>query len=268
MNCAEWQNQIDAYVDEELSSSDMACFRAHADHCAACAAMALAFMESKSGVRRAGNRYTAAPELRARVFAMASGQGSRNDQSVAGRPKLRTSWGGWERLTSEAWPRWAIAAVALLVVTAGLIMVANRRQQSIALAEFVDLHVADLASANPVEVISTDQHTVKPWFQGKIPFTFDLPELKGSPFTLVGGRIAYFRQEPGAELLFGYQRHLISVFIFRQTPQIALPAFSSTDQISSFRMRTWAQGGLRYVVIGDANAAVLQQLVQLLRSVQ
>jgi anti-sigma factor RsiW len=72
-------------------------------------------------------------------------------------------------------------------------------------------------------------------------------------------RVTYFHQEPGAQLVFRYQRHLISVFIFRQTPQLALPA-SFSGQSSSFRVRTWMQGGLRYVVIGDAAPAIIQQL--------
>ena len=137
----------------------------------------------------------------------------------------------------------------------GGLFVANRRQQAKALAEFADLHVAALASANPVEVISTDRHTVKPWFQGRIPFTFDLPELQGSPFALLGGRVAYFHQEPAAHLIFRYQRHLISVFIFRDASQAALPTSAIADQTSSFRLRSWTQGGLRYVVIGDAGPA-------------
>ena len=122
-----------------------------------------------------------------------------------------------------------------------------------------------LASANPVEVVSTDRHTVKPWFQGRIPFTFDLPDLQGTPFTLVGGRVAYFHQEPGAHLIFGYQRHFISVFIFRDTPQLAMPAFFFADKTSSFTLRTWTTEGLRYVVIGDANAATIENLTELLQ---
>jgi len=109
---------------------------------------------------------------------------------------------------------------------------------------------------------------VKPWFQGRIPFTFDLPELQGSPFALVGGRVAYFHQEPAAHLVFGYQRHLISVFIFRETSQLALPAASLADQTSSFTRRTWTQGGLCYVIIGDANAGIIQQLTELLHGAQ
>ena len=262
MNCTEWHNRIDAYVDAELPPSEMNAFRAHTEKCAACAATALALTESKLAMRRAGNRYTAPSELRKRVFDLAKGK-AEPAHAQSGR-----DWTGLRRFTSGMWPRWALAAAALLVVTAGLITVANRRQESKALAEFADLHVAALASANPVEVISTDRHTVKPWFQGRIPFTFDLPELQGSPFTLVGGRVAYFHQEPAAHLVFGYQRHLISAFIFPETSQLALPASSFADRTSSFNLRTWTQGGLRYVVIGDANASTIQQLTALLHSAQ
>ena len=133
------------------------------------------------------------------------------------------------------------------------------------MAEFADLHVTALASANPVEVVSTDRHTVKPWFQGRIPFTFDLPDLQGMPFTLVGGRVAYFHQEPGAHLIFGYQRHFISVFIFRNTAQLAMPAAFFSDKSSSFTLQTWTQQGLRYVVVGDASAAIIENLTGILQ---
>jgi anti-sigma factor RsiW len=266
MSCPEWRDRINAYVDAELPPSDMAAFRAHAEQCAACAAGALALTESKLAVRRAGNRYTASAELRARMLSAAQGQDLAEAKAEPARIEPEKHWTGLERFTSGMWPRWALAAAALLLITVGL-FVANRRQESKTLAEFADLHVAALASANPVEVISTDRHTVKPWFQGRIPFTFDLPELQGSPFSLLGGRVAYFHQEPAAHLIFQYQRHLISVFIFRETSQIALPA-SVADQTSSFRLRTWTQGGLRYVVIGDASDGTIQQLAGLLHFTQ
>jgi anti-sigma factor (TIGR02949 family) len=265
MNCTEWQDRIDVYADAELPPSDLHAFRAHAETCPACAAMALAVTESKAAIRRAGHRHTAAPELRARVLASLKNEGLADAGRVPAHRERVMSW-GFGRLNSAVWPRWGLAIAALLLLAVGLFTV-NRQQQSAALAELVDMHIADLASSNPVEVVSTDRHTVKPWFQGKIPFTFDLPELQGSPFTLVGGRVAYFRQEPGAELLFQYQRHLISVFIFRRSSQLALPA-SFSDQSSSFRVHTWTQGGLHYVVVGDASAATIQQLSDLLHDVQ
>ena len=127
------------------------------------------------------------------------------------------------------------------------------------------MHVADLASANPVEVVSTDRHTVKPWFQGRIPFTFDVPDLQGSPFTLTGGRVTYFHQEPGAHLVFAYQRHFISAFIFRDTPQLAITGASFTDHSTSFNLQTWTQDGLRYVLVSDVNPDTLKQLANLLQ---
>jgi anti-sigma factor RsiW len=266
-NCSEWRDRIEAYADGELAPPDMMAFRAHTEGCAACAAAALAAAESKAAIRRAGDRYAAASALRARISRLAEQADGKAKAEVA-QVSRETRQLGFVPKAAAAWPRWALAAAALMVLAAGLFMVANRRQESGALAEFVDLHVADLASANPVEVISTDRHTVKPWFQGKIPFTFDVPELQGTPFSLVGGRVAYFHQEPGAHLVFRYQRHFISVFIFRQTSQVPLPTSSYADQTSSFRLQTWTQGGLRYVVVGDAGMATIQQLADLLRSPQ
>ena len=238
---------------------EMEAFRAHLATCADCTATTLALTESKMAVRHAGNRYAAPPELRNQIFDLARGESERAANPTARERKAHRN------VVIRHWPRWALAAAALVLLAAGLFVAANRRQGAKAVAEFADLHVTALASANPVEVVSTDRHTVKPWFQGRIPFTFDLPELQGTPFTLVGGRVAYFHQEPGAHLIFAYQRHFISVFIFRDTPQLALPASFLADKTSSFTLRTWTKEGLRYVVIGDANAATIEDLSELLQ---
>ena len=138
------------------------------------------------------------------------------------------------------------------------------RQQ--AFSELADLHVATLASANPVDVISTDRHTVKPWFQGKIPFTFNLPELQGSEFILVGGRVAYLGQSPGAELIYQIRKHQISVFIFqdRGTGREIGSSTQSQKELS-FNMETWDQAGLRYFVIADASSDDLRKLADMLQ---
>jgi anti-sigma factor RsiW len=163
------------------------------------------------------------------------------------------------------WPRWATAAAAMVLLAFGLFWFSSRSQKSNSLGEFADLHVANLASSSPVEVVSSDRHTVKPWFQGRVPFTFDLPELQGSPFTLTGGRVTYFHQEPGAQLIIAYQRHNISAFIFRDTPQLAIARTAFSDRSTSFNLQTWTQGGLRYVLVSDVNAATLGELAGLLQ---
>jgi anti-sigma factor (TIGR02949 family) len=262
MSCSEWQSRVESYVDAELSPPETDAFRAHLATCPDCAAIALAAMKSKTAVRRAGNCYAAPPELRAKIFDLARSQPEQSSNAAERGRKLHAS------TTLRYWPRWTFATAALLLLAAGLFVAVNRRQSARALAEFADLHVTALASANPVEIVSTDRHTVKPWFQGRIPFTFDLPELQGTPFTLVGGRVAYFHQEPGAHLIFGYQRHLISVFIFRDTPQLAIPASLLADKTSSFTLRTWTNEGLRYVVLGDASAATIDGLSNLLQRIR
>ena len=123
------------------------------------------------------------------------------------------------------------------------------------MAELLDLHVATLASANPVDVISTDRHTVKPWFQGKLPFTFNLPELQNSPFKLIGGKVIYFDHNPGAQLLFQLRNHQLSVFILQDRPGMMSQAVTSAREMA-FNAETWSEGGLRYVVIGDASPAM------------
>ena len=151
------------------------------------------------------------------------------------------------------------------VVTIGRWYERARSQQL--LAELADIHVADLASSTPVDVVSTDRHTVKPWFQGKLPFTFDLPELEGTGYKLVGGRVAYLEHEPGAHLLYDVGAHHISVFIFRDRPEIerVFPTRDSSRRVLSFHVESWAAGGLRYFVFGDASLESIRGLSRLLK---
>ena len=253
MSCQDWQTRVEAYVDAELPPHEMDSFRAHAANCSECASTALALIEAKGALRRAGHRYVATSELRARILSESQAAAKSISQPESPPAKVLS------------WPRWVMAAAAVLLLAAGLFFFSARPQRPRPLAEFADLHVADLASSNPVEVVSTDRHTVKPWFQGRIPFTFDLPDLQGSPFTLTGGRVAYFHQEPGAQLIFTYQRHMISAFIFRDTPQLAIWQSSFSDRSTSFNLQTWTQNGLRYVLVSDVNAATLEQLAALLQ---
>ena len=134
------------------------------------------------------------------------------------------------------------------------------------MSELVDQHVATLASANPVDIISTDRHTVKPWFEGKIPFTFNLPELQGSPFVLVGGRVSYLRQSPGAELIFRVRQHQISVFIFQEEGLSDARESESLRTAHSFEVRNWRRNGLLYFAVGDVNGQDLDRLSELFKA--
>jgi anti-sigma factor RsiW len=117
-----------------------------------------------------------------------------------------------------------------------------------------------------VAAISTNKHTVKPWFAGKIPFTFNLPELQDSPFTLLGGKVSYLNQSPGAELIFKVRQHQISVFIFQERSLGNSRAEDAVQNALSFNVRRWSHNGLRYFVIGDASAQDLDKLTELMKS--
>jgi len=138
-------------------------------------------------------------------------------------------------------------------------------------SEIADLHVTTLASSSPVDVVSTDRHTVKPWFQGKIPFAFDLPELQNSAFALLGGRMTYLYQAPGAHLIYDVREHHISVFVFQERSlRLNLPATLGENPFAPkklpFNVATWSQGGLRYFVIGDASAADIGSLAKVFKT--
>jgi anti-sigma factor RsiW len=133
-------------------------------------------------------------------------------------------------------------------------------------SEIADLHVATLASSSPVDVVSSDRHTVKPWFQGKIPFTFDLPELQNSEFSLLGGRMTYLEQTPGAHLIYELRKHRISVFIFPEEGLQGRFGDSSVTKELSFSVESWSRGGLRYFAIGDAGGGDIDRLAKLFKA--
>ena len=246
MACEPWTGKLDAYFDGELPPGEAAALQEHLRGCPACAAEGLSRLQQKLAVRAAGQRFKPDPAFRARV-----------QESFT--PRKPSPW------TRDWLP--AFATAALLVIVGAILFTLNhdRVDQQHLMSELADLHVATLASSNPVDVVSTDRHTVKPWFEGKIPFTFNLPELQNSPFVLVGGRVTYLHQAPGAELIFRVRLHQISVFVF-QEKDLGNVGNDSAMTARSFGVRSWTHNGLRYFVIGDASAQDLDKLSELLKA--
>ena len=242
-----WQSKIPAYVDTELSEQEMRAMDAHVRECSGCAAEALRQMRLKHETKLAGRRYEPSPEFRRKI----AGQ-------ISAKKPAR-----WRYIWAPA-----LAAAVMLVLVAGSFLnrLSEQRSQQL-LAELTDLHVANLAASNPVDVVSSDRHTVKPWFQGKLPFSFNLPELAGSPFTLLGGRLTYLNHEPGAQLIYNVGAHHISVFIFQDQAELAraLSSRESSGETLNFRVQSWSADGLRYFVVGDASGQSIQELANLLK---
>jgi anti-sigma factor RsiW len=246
MACEDWRGKLNRYLDGELAPAESGILVAHVRGCAGCAADVLERVQMKRSVQMAGRRYEPSAELRSKITRMVEAK----------------SPGGKFR-------RWRFVMIpALAVLVAAFLLDAylghDTARQHV-YSELADLHVSTLASATPVDVVSTDRHTVKPWFQGKIPFTFNLPELTGSEFSLLGGRVAYLEQVSGAHLIFQIRKHEISVFIFPERAAETRSLPSGAANAVSFNTETWTQNGLRYFVIGDASAEDIRALSKLLR---
>jgi anti-sigma factor RsiW len=246
MVCESWKEKLDTYLDGEVPEEEMRSFDAHVRGCASCSAAALTRVQMKRAIQVAGKRYTPSAEFRKRM-----------QQKIATKPQRSLALG------------WMFAAAAVIFVAGTLtsVYLGTRSGRDRVFSEIADLHVETLASSSPVDVISTDRHTVKPWFQGKIPFAFNLPELQNTEFSLLGGRMTYLDQTPGAHLIYDVRKHHISVFVFQER---SLPAKLDESSFSPkhlpFNLETWSQGGLRYFVIGDASTTDIDSLAKLFKA--
>lgn len=238
MSC-EWRNKTNLYADDELEAAAQKEVSAHLRECAECSEALAEQLALKKAVRVAGNQFKAPAELHAAVFRQLHPRSS----------------------ASSLW-KWISAAAAMAVVVLAFMLVAgNPKREEPMLAGLVDQHITALASANPVDVVSEDRHTVKPWFQGKLGFTFTPPELAGSPFKLIGGKLVYVQQKPGAELLYTAGAHKISVFVFKAPDAEEHDAIWQRSR--SFNSCRWSNAGLEFFLVTDATKDEASGLVTL-----
>jgi anti-sigma factor RsiW len=245
MVCESWKTKLDTYLDDEVPEEEMRTLDAHLRSCHFCSADALARVQMKRTIQVSGKRFTPSAEFHRRVR-----------HGIAPKPQRSLGLG------------WMFVAAAVMVVvgtlTSGFQGTRSGRDQ--VLSEIADLHVATLASLSPVDVVSTDRHTVKPWFQGRIPFAFNLPDLQNSEFSLLGGRMTYLKQTPGAHLIYDGRKHHISMFVLQERSLPGKLGNSFSPQKLPFNLETWSQGGLRYFVIGDASIADIDSLGELFKA--
>jgi anti-sigma factor RsiW len=243
MQCDQNPATLASYLDGELSPEQAATIHTHIATCPQCAVEIAELARLHRSLLPARNQFTPSAEFRKKI------------QAQLAQPKPRPKFLNFIPI--------ALALAAMLLLTIGWTQYSRRAN---AFAEVADLHVNSLASANPLDVISTDRHTVKPWFQGRIPFSFNVPELAGTDFSLLGGKLVYLHQQPGAQLIFTMKQHKISVFIFQDSPTLSpLLVDSKVLNRNLFNVETWRSHDLRFFIIGDADPAGIEKLVQLLK---
>jgi anti-sigma factor RsiW len=252
---------LSAVVDGELSAEQLAVANEHLAGCSSCTASALQTSLLKSATAKAGQRYTLPPELGERLASQAIAQ--------LDSPALRSA-----PSTSGIWsPGWIVAAVLLLVFSSMMYVQRHTRKLEIASAEqaalvteVFDQHLAMLAGSLPPQVISTDRHTVKPWFQGKIPFSFNLPENLPADTTLDGANLTYLHNQPVAQLLYSIGKHRVSVFVRQKHG--ATGTNDLVTEHSGFHVTDFTTGDLDGVAVSDVDPARLAGLVSAIRHAQ
>jgi anti-sigma factor RsiW len=242
MQCDQNSATLASYLDGELSPEQASTIHTHIATCPQCAVEIAELARLHRSLLPARNHFTPSAEFREKI------------QSQLAQPKPRPKLFSFLPI--------ALALAAMLLLTIGWMQYSRRAN---AFAEVADLHVNALASSNPLDVVSTDRHTVKPWFQGRIPFSFNVPELAGTDFTLLGGRLVYLHQQPGAQLIFAMKQHKISVLIFQDSALSPLLVDSKTLNRNSFNIETWRSHDLRFFIIGDADPTGIEKLVQYLK---
>lgn len=264
---------LNALVDGELSGEQFTTAKAHLDRCPACTSSALNQALLKTATAKAGQRYAVPSSLQERL------------QRLASQPPLpsNTSRVPTERSVRTAIRRfvasgWAIAAM-LFVLTLGWIVLQQYRQRSEVASieraaltyEISDLHIAALAATQPPDVVSSDRHTVKPWFQGKLPFSFNLPENLPGDTKLDGANLTYLHNHPVAQLLYSIGRHHVSVFV-AQRSENAKSENTKLDlpqtEHSGFHIAAFDTAELEFIAVSDVDPARLSGLMQILEQSQ
>jgi anti-sigma factor RsiW len=238
MSCEQLERDLDAYVDGELDAPFTAGIREHLRECAACRRQ-IAEREALGRLVRSTPYYSAPAHLRARVSAQATG-------STIYRRVLT----------------WAAAAVLVLSIGGGITVWRSGSTRGDAVANaVVDSHVRSLMADHLYDVESTDQHTVKPWFLGKLDFAPPVVDLASIGFPLVGGRLEYLAGQPAAALVYQRQKHTINVLVSPVRDNV--PAGAYVQSIRGFHVHHWTRNNMSFWAVSDLNDTELTQFTRL-----
>jgi anti-sigma factor RsiW len=248
-------DKLNAFIDGELSPSEQQGIKQHLASCHACALRVLSATQLKAATARAGQRFAPPPDALGRLTAHL------HSQQTESKPQTKAP----ARIYSIRPAVWAALAAAILL-TVSLLGWRQLHQTSTLAAELLDQHLATLSSGATPQVISTDRHTVKPWFQGRLPFSFNLPDTLPPDTTLKGADFTYLDGQPAALLLFTIHKHEVSIFLTQGASSPVLTSLPRTR--SGFNLHTATTPDLRIVAVSDVNPAELDLLVAALVQAQ
>ncbi|HXA44941.1 MAG TPA: anti-sigma factor [Candidatus Angelobacter sp.] len=246
MNCLEAGPLIDFYADGELDAARILELEQHFRGCPACALAWRNAQALKKALKQEALFFPAPAELRRRVRAELRSQIE---------PGPARSFWNWNWLTA-ATSGLATACLALL-----LTVTLNRPSADQRLAqEIVSGNIRSLMASHMLDVVSTDQHTVKPWFNGKLDFSPPVKDFVAQGFPLVGGRLDYISGRSVAALVFQRHKHIINLFIWPMQTRDSNPAVAASLQ--GYNVIQWTKAGMTFWTVSDLNEKELMEFVQ------
>jgi anti-sigma factor RsiW len=244
MTCDEAEVLLNALIDGELDAGHAREVEQHVATCSRCIATLAAYRQMSGAVAASDLRYTAPAALRARIEASLPKELPSN---VTPMPTRRGLLRGF-----------AMGSVASAIAATGLFAVVVRNDdQSRIEAEIVSAHLRSLQAGHLTDVISTDQHTVKPWFAGKLDVSPPVIDLTAQGFTLIGGRLDYLDARPIGAVVYKRRAHVINLFV-AQTSNMQRRG-AKTETIQGYNIRSWSDRGLNYWAISDLGADELAE---------
>ena len=250
MNCRETERLLPAYVDDELDLVHSLEVEEHLGECRDCASALRQQRALKEAVAARAPYYAAPAELRELVRRQAAAH--------FGLANLRPS-----RLPGHSFwwaQRWLAVAAASVLAVAVIWKVAPGPLRSVPdtiESQVVASHVRSLQASHLMDVPSSDHHTVKPWFTGKLDFAPEVPDLSGEGFTLVGGRLDYLNGRTVAALVYRRRNHTINLFTW---PSQSADHGAQRSTRDGFHVVHWNRGGMEWWAVSDLNAEELLEV--------
>lgn len=252
MKCNEILDRLDPYRDGELPIAERRAIDEHLAGCASCRAELTARGALSRAVGAAGG-FVAPPALRQRVVARL-----RAEPPVArGLFSLPT---GWRHAAASIV---ALAAAAGLGALIALSLSAGAPARDWALREALSAHLRSLLEQNLLHVASTDPHSVRPWFSGKLDYAPPVLDFSQEGFPLIGGRLDYLNDRPTMALVYGRRKHRINLFVW---PANAAPLDDASENRQGFHVIAWRDAVFAYVAVSDLQPLELESFVRLMRA--
>ena len=257
MNCEMTHSVLHGYLDGELDAARASEFERHLLSCPQCVAELEAQENLRSTIQNAGLRERAPEKLRRDLQAAIGGTGTAGEPAKTVTP-IRTK--------QPMRPTWwlTLAAAAVFAIVLGSRFLPNLTQGhggDEMTAAIVDAHLRSLQPGHLEDVVSTDQHTVKPWFDGRIDFAPPVHDFVSDGFPLQGGRLDIVRGKTVAVLVYGRRKHIINVFVWPTSEQDASPQQGSQ---LGYNWVDWRKGGMEFSAISDVTAPDLVELQKLI----